>query len=128
MHSLKKDLKASRSSAYAEGTKQNMKIQWESFLMFCIYFGFKYLPANTETLSLYAQFLSRCFKSTQSIKNYLSGVNIMHHLCIGESPSICPFLKNNGPEAPKGPRVHYFSGMDRYEDFLRLKIHHIFYV
>ena len=29
-------------------------------------------------------------------------------LCIGESPSICPFLKNNGPEAPQGPRVHYF--------------------
>ena len=48
-------------------------------------------------------------------------------LRIGESPSICPFLKNNGPEAPKGPRVHYFSGMDRYEDFLLLKIHHTFY-
>ena len=54
----------------------------------------------------------------------------MHNqkLRIGESPSICPFLKNNGPEAPKGPRAHYFSGMDRYEDFLLLKIHHIFYV
>ena len=38
MHSLKKELKGSRSSAYAEGTKQNMKIQWESFLMSCIYF------------------------------------------------------------------------------------------
>ena len=25
--------------------------------------------------------------------------------------------------APKRPRVHYFSGMDRYEDFLLLKIH-----
>ena len=24
-------------------------------------------------------------------------------ICIGESPSICPFLKNNGDEAPKGP-------------------------
>ena len=31
------------------------------------------------------------------------------NLSIGESPSICPFLKNNGPKAPKGPRVHYFS-------------------
>ena len=30
-------------------------------------------------------------------------------LCIGERPSICPFLKNNGNEAPK--------------DFLLLKIH-----
>ena len=44
-------------------------------------------------------------------------------LCIGESPSKYPFLKNNGSEAPKGPRIHYFSGMDTYEDFLRLKIH-----
>ena len=94
MHSLKKDLKASRSSAYAEGTKQNMKIQWESFLMFCIYFGFKYLPANTETLSLYAQFLSRSFKSTQSIKNYLSGVKTMHHLLGYPVDHINSFLIN----------------------------------
>ena len=42
-------------------------------------------------------------------------------LRIGESPSKYPFLKNNGSE---GPRIHYFSGMDTYEDFLRLKIHH----
>ena len=45
-------------------------------------------------------------------------------LSIGESPSKYPFLKNNGSEAPKGPRIHYYSGMDTYEDFLRLKIHH----
>ena len=45
------------------------------------------------------------------------------YLCIEESPSICPFLKNNGDEAPKGPRSIIFSGMDRYEDFLRLKLH-----
>ena len=25
----------------------------------------------------------------------------------GESPSNYPFLKNNGSEAPKGPRIHY---------------------
>ena len=62
--------------------------------------------------------LERQFRSEISVRAF----------SIGESPSICPFLKNNGPEAPKGPRVHYFSGMDRYEDFLRLKIHHIFYV
>ena len=39
-------------------------------------------------------------------------------VCIGESPSKYPYLKNNGSEAPKGPRIHYFSGMDTYEDFL----------
>ena len=70
---------------------------------------------------------------TMIIKLMLSSL-----LCIGESPSKYPFLKNNGSEAPKGPRIHYFSGMDTYsgprihyfsgmdtyEDFLRLKIHH----
>ena len=44
-------------------------------------------------------------------------------LGIGESPNICPFLKNNGDEAPRGPESHYFSGMDRYSDSLLLKIH-----
>ena len=58
----------------------------------------------------------------------LYGFDNSYTLSIGESPSICPFLKNNGPEGPQGPRVHYFSGMDRYEDFLLLKIHHIFKV
>ena len=41
-------------------------------------------------------------------------------LTIGESLSICPFLKNSGHE---GAECHYFSGMDRYDDFLLLKIH-----
>ena len=30
-------------------------------------------------------------------------------LRIGESPSICPFLKNNGHEAPKGPSAIIFQ-------------------
>ena len=51
-------------------------------------------------------------------------VGLLTSISIGESPSKYPFLKNNGSEAPKGPRIHYFSGMDTYEDFLRLKIHH----
>ena len=68
---LKGDLKSSRRQAYAEGSQRNLRIQLETFLLFCIYFGFSYLPVQTETLSLYAQFLSRSFKSTQSIKNYL---------------------------------------------------------
>ena len=39
-----------------------------------------YLPASTETLSLFTQLLSRSFESTQSIKNYVSGVKSMHYL------------------------------------------------
>ena len=77
---LRTDLHTSNRSAYAQGTRKNLKIQWESFLLFCVYFGFEYLPASTSTIQLYAQFLSRSFKSVDSIRNYLSGVNKIHLL------------------------------------------------
>lgn len=80
MHKLKRDLKSSRRHAYADSTNKNLKIQWETYLLFCIYFGLSYLPVSTETLSLYAQFLSRSFKAIQTIRNYISGVKTMHYL------------------------------------------------
>lgn len=91
---LKRDLKNSRKHAYAEGTYKNLQIQWESFLLFCIHFGLCYLPVTTETLSLYAQFLSRSFKAPQSIKNYLSGVKTMHYLLGFSTQNINDFLIN----------------------------------
>lgn len=96
LHRLKGDLNSTRRQAYAEGTHKNLKIQWETYLLFCIYFRLTYLPVNTETLSLYAQFLSRSFKSPQSIKNYLSGVKTMHYLLGYTTDSINEFLINLG--------------------------------
>jgi hypothetical protein len=49
------------------------------------------------------------------------------HLRIGECPSNSPFLKNNGAEAPKGPRPIGFKEMERYEDILQLKIHPLYF-
>ena len=46
--------------------------------MFCIYFKLRPLPAACQTVQLFAQFLSRSFKSVQSIKNYLTGVKYLH--------------------------------------------------
>ena len=80
MTDLRKDLKSSRRSAYAVGTLKNLKIQWEAYLMFCIFFGLQKLPSTSNTLSLFAQFLSRSFKAVQSINNYISGVKTMHLL------------------------------------------------
>ena len=42
-------------------------------------------------------------------------------LCIGESPSICPFLKNNGHEAPKGPSAIVFQEWTDARTFSYLK-------
>ena len=94
MSSLEKDLNISRRSAYAEGTIKNLKIQWESYLSFCMYFGLTYLPADTNVLCLYAQCLSRTFKSTQSIKNYISGIKTMHYILGYATDKINDFLLN----------------------------------
>lgn len=72
------DQQTSCKSAFAHGTFENIKVQWRTFLTFCIYFGFKFLPASLNTVCLYAQFLSRSFKSVNSIKNYLNGVRLLH--------------------------------------------------
>ena len=62
--------------------------------MFCIYFKLTFLPVTTETLSLYVQFLSRSFKSTHSIRNYISGVKTMHHFLGYSTEQINKFLIN----------------------------------
>ena len=94
LNDIKTELRNSRRQAFAEGTNKNLKIQWETFLLFCLYFSLTYLPVNTETLSLYAQFLSRSFKSIQSIKNYISGVKTMHYLLGYSTSQINDFLIN----------------------------------
>ena len=61
-----------RKYACVEGTLINLKMQWTAFLMFCNFY-----MLNAEVLCAYAQFLSRTFKSAQSIRNYLNGVRIL---------------------------------------------------
>ena len=48
--------------------------------MFCLHFHLCFLPTSTLTLRLYAQFLSRSFKSVDSIRNYISGIKTLHSL------------------------------------------------
>ena len=43
-------------------------------------------------------------------------------LRIGESPRICPFLKNNADEAPKSLSPVFFQEWTDYSDFFLLKI------
>ena len=74
------EVKQTMKRAYAEGTFKNLRIQWESFLRFCFYFKLKPLPVQVKTLCLYAQFLSRSFKSVHSVRNYLSAVKTLHSL------------------------------------------------
>ena len=49
------------------------------------------------------------------------GTRVAWKLHIGESPSICPFLKNNGHEAPKGPSASIFQEWTDTRTFSYLK-------
>ncbi len=55
--------------------------------MFCLFFKFNIFPTSAKTLCLFAQFLSRTFRSISAIKNYISGVRLMHILHNKPCPS-----------------------------------------
>ena len=74
---MRKDLKKTRRAAYAAGTRKNHRTQWKAYLSFCLYFNLPYLPASLDTVCLYCQFL-RCSMTPQSVRNYLSGVKLLH--------------------------------------------------
>ena len=48
--------------------------------MFCEYYKLDPFPVDVRTLCLYAQLLSRSFKSVQSVRNYLSAVKALQSL------------------------------------------------
>ena len=94
LRKLKRDLDHSNKAAYADGTRKTLGIQWESYLLFCAYFNFVTLPTSTKTLQLLAQFLNRTFKSTDSIRNYINGVQNIHLLLGCSVDHINKFILN----------------------------------
>ena len=74
---MRKDWKYTLRSAYSAGTFSNSRTQFKAFLLFCTYFHFTLTPATLDTLCLYVEFLSRTL-SPPAIRNYLSGVKLLH--------------------------------------------------
>ena len=74
---LRKDWKHTLRSAYSAGTFSNLRTQFKAFLLFSTYFRFTPTPATLDTICLYVQFLSRTL-SSPAIRNYLSGVKLLH--------------------------------------------------
>ena len=71
------EVRSTRLHAFAKGTYSNLRTQFRSYFGFCVYFHRTPLPAGIDTVCGYAQFLSRSMKPP-SIRNYLSGVKMMH--------------------------------------------------
>lgn len=76
---LLQDVEFSRYNAFATGSYSNLRTQVRSYFAFCVYFQRTPLPADAPTIYAFAQFLSRSIKPP-SVKNYLSGVKMLHIL------------------------------------------------
>ena len=63
-----------QKAALKPGTFANLKCQIRTYLLFCTKFGKDPFPVDQETLSIYACFLAENFKSSASVRNYISGV------------------------------------------------------
>ena len=73
------EVQVSRCHAFAKGTYSNLHTQFRTYFSFCVYFQRNPLPAESDTIYAYAQFLSRSLQQP-SVKNYLSGVRMLHIL------------------------------------------------
>jgi hypothetical protein len=87
LYNLRKNTELSKKLVFAEGTCKNLKIQFKSYFLFCTYFKLTPLPTTVSKLCLYGEFLSRNFKSVNSIQNYISGVKTLHLFAGFEFPS-----------------------------------------
>ena len=52
LQNLEGDLGRSNKAAHAEGTRKILRVQWESYLLFYIYFDLVSLPASTKNYYL----------------------------------------------------------------------------
>lgn len=90
LRELRRDLKVTRKAAFAAGTHKNHLTQWRTYLLFCLYFSFDFLPATVDTVCLFSQFLSRSL-TPASVRNYLSGVKFLHVALGHDFPSLRTF-------------------------------------
>ncbi|XP_070571119.1 uncharacterized protein [Ptychodera flava] len=67
-------VKSIQKAAFRPGTQKNLKTQLDTYLRFCYKMQRTPFPTCGETLSAFACFLSQTFKSSKSVRNYVSGI------------------------------------------------------
>ena len=71
---LRRKSRSVLKAAFRPGTFNNLRTQLNTYLLFCEKFRRSAFPVDQETLCGYVCFLSYNFKSSGSVRNYLSGV------------------------------------------------------
>ena len=70
-------------AAFAPGTAKNLLIQWNTYIGFSRYCGVDWRKPSERFISAYAVYLSKHFKSSSSVKNYISGIKTLFTLMSG---------------------------------------------
>jgi len=91
LHHLKAATKRRRKHAFRPGTARNHLQQFKLYLAFCTYFQLQDVDPTSDTICWYIEFLTRSFKSPKSIKNYISGVRLLHKLIHVDCPNLYSF-------------------------------------
>ena len=66
------------SHAYRPGTKANHTRQFKVYIQFCQHYKLQALNPSTETLCLYATYLSNRLKAPKAVSNYMAAVRLLH--------------------------------------------------
>ena len=68
------EVTATKSQSVKSSTKKNLLCQLSAYQKFCERYALSYFPCNNQQLCRFGQYLSRTFKSPDSVGNYLSGI------------------------------------------------------
>ena len=88
---LKAASRKRRQQAFRPGTTRNHTQQFKLYLSFCLHFHLQDINPTADTICWYIEFLARSFQSPKSIKNYISGIRLLHKLTHVECPNLYSF-------------------------------------
>ena len=66
------------AQAYRPGTSRNQVQQASTFIKFCDHYHLPFINPSMSTICCYITHLTHHFKSSASVRNYLSGVRFLH--------------------------------------------------
>ena len=78
LEQLDQQYAALKAQAFRPGTTLNHQCQARLYTQFCEHYGFIAVNPAVSTLTYYITHLAGRFKSSTSVRNYVSGINTMH--------------------------------------------------
>ncbi len=85
-HRLWHQTKRRQRNAFRPGTRGNHQAQFSLYIAFCLFYGVQDINPSVQVICMYVESLTRTFTSPRSIRNYVSGVRLLHKY-LGQTPA-----------------------------------------